>query len=131
LWTLHHLFGGTSKVVDEVGDMARRLRGSCDTVRLPTTIILFTSDGYIMRQKHIREDGSVPCIPNHLKRAGQPFLAARAAVSRDNFLSEQGIVYTVDPTFNPYYRLMWATGILNEMRYIRIVSILMRMRKNR
>ena len=131
LWALHYLFGGVSRVVDEVGDMARRVAGDGDLVRLPTTIILFTHDGYRMKQEYIQEDGSVTNIPKHLEEAGQPFLAARAAVSRDNFLSREGVVYTVDPTLNPYHRLLRATGILTEKRYVRIVSFLMRIRKNR
>ena len=130
-WALHYLFGGASRVVDEVGDMAHRVARDGDVVRLPTTIILFTHDGYRMKQEYIQEDGSVPNIPKHLEKAGQPFLAARAAVSHDNFRSRQGIVYVLDPTFNPYYRLLWATGILNEERYVRVVSFLMRIRKNR
>jgi hypothetical protein len=62
--------------------MTRRRRGIGDTVRSPATIILLTTDGCIMSQQCIPEDGSVPCIPNHLKQAGQPFLGYGWASTR-------------------------------------------------
>jgi hypothetical protein len=131
LWMLNKLFGGPSRVVKEVADMLRRLTESDGKVRVPTTIVLFTRQGYKIQQAYIQEDHSVRDVATYLREAGQPFLAARATVSGDNFLTCKGVVWAIDPTFNPYYRLLVAAGMLNDEKYIRMVSLRHRLRSHR
>lgn len=122
LWMLNHLFGGPWKVVEEVAESTSRVAKSGGKVQLPATIILFTRKGYEIRQAYVEGDGSVPDIPRYLHEAGLSFLAARATVSVDNFLSQEGVVYAIDPTCNPYYRLSKFAAVHNDERYIRFVS---------
>ena len=131
LWMLNNLFGGPSRVVKEVAGMSRRLAGSNGKVRVPRTIVLFTRRGYKIQQTYIQEDHSVQDVATYLREAGQPFLAARATVSDDNFLTHEGVVWAIDPTFNPYYRLLVAAGMLNDEKYIRMVSLRYRLRSHR
>jgi hypothetical protein len=131
LWMLNQFFGGPARVVEEVANMSRRLRESNGRVRVPTTMVLFTSRGYKIQQAYIREDHSVRDVATYLREVGQPFLAARATVSDDNFLTCEGVVWAIDPTFNPYYRLLVAAGMLNDEKYIRMVSLRRRLRFRR
>ena len=126
LWMLNHLFGGPWKVVEEVAETTRRVAGSGGKVQLPTTIILFTRRGYEIRQAYIEGDNSVPDVPKCMSNVGLSFLASRAAVSADNFVAREGVVFAVDPTYNPYYRLLKFVSLLNEERYVRFASVMRR-----
>jgi hypothetical protein len=126
LWMLNHLFGGPWKVVEEVAETTCRVAKSGGKVQLPTTIILFTRKGYEIRQAYVEGDDSVPDIPRYLHEAGLSFLAARATVSVDNFLTREGVVYAIDPTGNPYYRLLKVAAGHNDEIYMRFVSVMRR-----
>lgn len=105
---LNLFFDGPQTVVQDLVETQRLIRETNGRVQLPTTMVLFTKDGYRMPQKYIKDDPTVEDVSKKLKDMGQTYLAGRAKSSRDNFAVEAGkdTIYILDPTLFWFSRLV-------------------------
>jgi hypothetical protein len=120
---LRWFFHGPWKVIDEIKEAAREAARTDGRVQIPHTTILFTKDAYVMKQRYIREDHSVPDVTAVFEAENlPPRLVFRSITGGKNFISENGVIYIIDPTDNPFYRLQNKIGLVPEER-IRKLSV--------
>jgi len=84
-------------------------------VKIPETKFrVVNQKNYVMYQKEIPDDNSIPDIRQHLIAHNIPELVMRYNSSPDNFLSFQNEVYLLD--FTPGF---WASGLLDRLGVIK------------
>ncbi len=90
---------------------AQTLIAHTNVVKLPESRIFDTmalglkNRGYIIVQRRLQEDHSVAAIKKTLKNAGQDLLADIFDVQPENFISQGGTIYWIDPS-HAYHRLL-------------------------
>lgn len=111
------------KLPTEIGLMSLRLNGrgiealdnerefwenmiADSPVRIPTTRVFKRQKDYVMGQRFVEEDSSVDNIEEYLKSLGLDLLAKRYYLNPDNFRSNRGVIYYLDPTKSMTYRLI-------------------------
>lgn len=120
---LRFLFGGLRALVQEIDNTIKTVEGTNGEVQVPKTRI--TSDRksyYIIRQEFIAEDRSINDIRTVLQKHRLTSLVTRYDVSPDNFASQGNVVYVIDPTKNPFTRIIDRFGIIDEQKKASIVK---------
>lgn len=99
------------------------------TVRIPKTIVISGKErwmlgiktrGYVIGQRYIEEDGTVPDMANHLSGQGLNSLVDEYKHEPRNFVSNSGIVYWIDPTKGTAGRVLDDTKMMKLETYRRI-----------
>ena len=102
--------GGVDQLQKEYQE-AQILITQTNIVNLPESrifdvlILGFKKSGYIIAQRRLQEDHGIAAIKKTLESAGQDLLADIFDVQPENFVSQGGIIYWVDPS-HAYHRLL-------------------------
>lgn len=88
----------------------------------PTRIRVFSKFFYRAVQTYIEEDGSIPNIRQHLAEQNVPILLDEFDITPENFISNLGTVYFVDPTKGPICRLVERWKIMPYPKQRRIMA---------
>ena len=105
-----YMTGGTDQLRREHQE-AQTLIAHANIVALPesrifdTTTLGHKKKGYIIAQRRVHEDHSIYDIKKTLKGTGQDLLADIFDVQPDNFMSQGGTIYWIDPS-HAYHRLL-------------------------
>ena len=89
-----------------------------ENICVPETRVFPRGSFYIIAQRRIYDDGTTD-IGSVLATHADIFLQERYHIKPTNFLSEQGIIYIVDPTKSPRTRILEVLG-LDEFAFNRI-----------
>ncbi len=89
-----------------------------ENICVPETRVFPRGSFYIIAQRRIYDDGTTD-IGSVLATHADIFLQERYHIKPNNFLSEQGIIYIVDPTKSPRTRILEVLGI-DEFAFNRI-----------
>ncbi len=100
------------------------------TVEIPKTRIFSFKNGYIIAQQYIISDESVD-LNSFFNRINNDKLSFLYFLNPTNFISSEGIVYWIDPFFNPlvrtlnrYYIISYKISLLYIDRFFKEISYL-------
>lgn len=95
-------------------------------VKIPRTLIYSTHEfkiagirtsGYVIGQKFVKEDGSIEDIKAHLEKYNNSKLINIFNTEHQNFISNKGVLYWIDPTRGIVGRLLENMKIMKSSTY--------------
>lgn len=112
---IHQYFSSNAlQIRQEIQEKQELLAES--TIKIPETRIFSLQKGYVIAQKFIDEDNSVE-VEEHLQEQNIPHVMHRYHNNPQNFISNSGAVYWVDPTKGFVTRLLERYHIMSEDTY--------------